>query len=117
MPVGQDSANQTAHLDGWLPVESRRRRYGTWKFTLLVSVPPGVFTLTGPVVAPLGTVALISVPEITSNVAAVPLKVTLLASVRSFPKIVTAVPGLPEVGNVSTTGPSPTERLKTVPSS
>lgn len=89
--------------------------YGTRKATLLASVRLGVFTSTLPVVAPFGTVVVISVLETTLNVAAVPLKVTLLASVRSFPRIVTAVPTAPEVGRVITNGPSPTLRLKTVP--
>ena len=45
--------------------------YGvTRKLTLLVDVPLGVVTLTLPVVAPLGTVVLISVLETTVNVAA-----------------------------------------------
>jgi hypothetical protein len=39
---------------------SRRWRYGTRKFALLVNVLLGVFTLTLPLVAPLGTVVLIS---------------------------------------------------------
>jgi hypothetical protein len=41
--------------------------------------------------------------------------VTLIASVRSVPRILTAAPALPEFGNVSTNGPRPTDRLKTVP--
>jgi hypothetical protein len=72
-------------------------------------------TLTVPVVAPNGTLALISDGETTSNLAGVPLKVTKVASVRWFPKIVTDVRNLPEVGRVSTKGRSPTFRLKTVP--
>jgi hypothetical protein len=52
----------------------------TRKFTLLVNVRLGVVTLIFPVVAPLGTVVVIAVPaELTVNVAAVPLKVTLVA--------------------------------------
>ena len=82
---------------------------------MLVNVRLGVFTLTGPVVVPLGTVVVISVLETTLNVAALPLKVTLLAPVRLFPRIMTAAPTLPEVGRVSTNGFSPTARLKTVP--
>src|SRR5215472_7647243 len=88
----------------------------TRKFTLLVKVRLGVVTLTLPVVALLGTVVLISVLETTVNLAAVPLNVTLVEPVRLFPRIMTAVPTLPEMGNVSTKGPSPTDRLKTVPS-
>jgi hypothetical protein len=87
----------------------------TLKFTLLVKVPLGVTTWTLPVVAPLGTAVLISVLETTANVAAVPLNVTLVEPVRLFPRIRMRCPTLPEVGNVSTKGPSPTARLKTVP--
>ena len=62
--------------------------YGsTRNILLLFSVPPEVVTLTGPVVAPLGTVVLISVAETTVNVAEVPLKLTLLALVRFVPKM------------------------------
>jgi hypothetical protein len=46
---------------------------------LLESVPPGVTTWTVPVVAPAGTVVVISDGETTVNVAGVPLKVTLVA--------------------------------------
>jgi hypothetical protein len=41
--------------------------------------------------------------------------VTLVAPVRFVPRILTATPTLPEVGFVSTNGPRPTDRLKTVP--
>ncbi len=52
----------------------------TVKFEAEVAEPPGVVTPIGPVVAPLGTVVVIAVPaELTVNVAAVPLKVTLVA--------------------------------------
>ncbi len=76
---------------------------------------PVVLTSTVPVVAPDGTVVSISDFEMTLNSAAVPLKVTLVAPVRSVPRILTAAPTLPEFGNVSTNGPRPTDRLKTVP--
>jgi hypothetical protein len=46
--------------------------YGTRKGTLLASVPLGVTTLTSPVVAPAGTVVVISVFETTWKTAAVP---------------------------------------------
>ena len=87
----------------------------TRKTTLLFSVFLGVVTVTKPVVAPLGTVVLISDFETTVNIAVVPLKVTLVALFKFVPRIVTAAPTLPEVGLVSTNGPSPTPRLKTVP--
>jgi hypothetical protein len=38
------------------------------KFTLLVSAPPGVVTTTGPVVAPLGTTAVMYVSLIADHV-------------------------------------------------
>ena len=87
----------------------------TRNFTLLVKVRLGVVTFTLPVVAPLGTVVVISVLE-TLNVAALPLNVTLVLRFRLFHRILTAAPTLPEVGSVSTKGPSPTDRLKIVPS-
>src|SRR5580658_2819029 len=92
------------------------RTYGTRKLTLLVSVRLGVVTFTLPVVAPMGTVAVISDPETTVNAAAAPLKVTPVASVRSVPRIVTAAPTSPEVGTVFTNACRPTAMLKSVPS-
>jgi hypothetical protein len=67
---------------------------------LLESVRLGVTTLTLPVVAPVGTLVVISDFETTVNVAAVPLKLTLVAPVRFVPRIVTAAPTLPEVGHL-----------------
>src|SRR5207249_749874 len=55
----------------------------TVKLLLLVAVPPGVVTLSGPLVAPLGTVAAIEVEEFT---------------VKPVPLIVTLVPTGPLVG-------------------
>jgi len=46
--------------------------------------------------------------ETTVNVAAVPLKVTLVAPVKSVPRILTAASVLPKVGSVFTSGPKPT---------
>jgi hypothetical protein len=94
----------------------RNRAYGTLKTTLLESVPLGVTTWTVPVVAPVGTAVVINAAETTVNVAAVPLKVMLVASVRSVPRILPAAPTLPEAGRVLTNGPRPTDRLKIVPS-
>src|SRR5580704_11369950 len=73
---------------------------------VLVPVPTGVVTAIGPVVAPVGTVAVIWVPEVTVNVAAaVPLKVTAVAPVNPVPVMLTDVPAAPEVGvNEVTTG-------------
>jgi hypothetical protein len=87
----------------------------TRNFTLLFSVLPDAVTVTNPVVAPSGTLAQMRVFETTVNAAAVPLNMTQLTSARSVPRILTGVPTLPEVGSVSTNGPSPTARLKTVP--
>jgi hypothetical protein len=93
------------------------RDYGaTRKTTLLTSVPLGVVTRTRPVVAPAGTVVVISEAETTVNVAGVPLKVTLVAPVRLVPRTLTVAPTVPEVGSVSTNGLRPSDRLKTVPS-
>ena len=61
-------------------------------------MPPGVVTVIGPLVAPLGTVAVTCVSETTVNVAAVPLNVTAVAPVRPEPPIVTLVPACPLVG-------------------
>ena len=87
----------------------------TRNFVLLLSVPLGVVTSTVPVVAPVGTVVVISDFDTTLNVAAVPLNVTLVAPLRLVPRILTAAPTLPDVVCVSTNGPRPTDRLKTVP--
>jgi hypothetical protein len=62
-----------------------------------------------------GTVVVIKELETTLKTAAAPLNVTLVAPVRLVPRILTAAPTLPEVVCVSTNGPSPTDRLKTVP--
>ena len=78
-------------------------------------MPLGVVTVTLPVVAPAGTVVLISVLEATMKPTAVPLNLTLIAPVRFVPRIITAAPTLPEAGRVFTNGPSPTARLKSVP--
>jgi hypothetical protein len=75
------------------------------KGQLLDSVPPVVTTWTLPVVAPVGTVAVISELETTLKTAGVPLKLTLVEPVRLVPRIVTAAATLPEVVCVSTNGP------------
>ena len=86
--------------------------YGvTRKTTLLTSVPCDVVTLTLPVVAPAGTVVVISELDTTVNVAITPLKLTLVAPVKLFPKIVTLAPILPEEGSVSTNALRPVLRL------
>ena len=85
------------------------------KIALLESVPAGVVTWTQPVVAPLGTMALICFFETTVKFAGVPLKVTLVVPVRLVPKIPICVPGLPKAGVGSTNGLSPMERPNMVP--
>jgi len=82
---------------------------------LLLSVLLGVITVTVPVVAPVGTVVLIWVPETTVKVAALPLKLTLVAPFRFVPRILTVAPTLPELGTGSTNGLSPMDRRKIVP--
>jgi hypothetical protein len=64
---------------------------------LLVAVPVGVVTLSGPVVAPAGTVAWIAVADVTVKVALVPLNATDVAPVKLVPLIVTVVPTGPHV--------------------
>jgi hypothetical protein len=72
---------------------------GTVKFEGLAAVPPGVVTLIGPVVAPVGTTAVICVAELTVKlVAAVVLNSTWVAPVRFVPVITTDVPAGPLVG-------------------
>ena len=79
----------------------------TVKFAVLVAVPPGVVTLILPVVAPVGTVAVICVAEFTWNVVAlVVLNFTelvvkvapLTVPLKFVPVIVTDVPTGPKVG-------------------
>src|SRR5438876_729432 len=71
----------------------------TVKLLVLVAVPPGVVTLMGPLVAPLGTVAAIEVDEVTEKLTAlVPLNVTDVAPVKAVPLSVTLLPTGPPVG-------------------
>lgn len=83
--------------------------------TLLNSVPAGVITWTVPLEAPTGTVVKIWEREATVNAADTPLKVTLVAPLRLFPRIRTDWPTGREVGTVSTNGPRPVCRTNTVP--
>ena len=70
----------------------------TVKLAALVAVPISVVTVTGPVVAPAGTVV-VTVPELlTVKVAATPLNETAVAPVKFAPVIVTPVPARPKVG-------------------
>ena len=70
----------------------------TVKALLLTPVPAAVVTLIGPVLAPLGTVALICVSESTVKVAATLLKVTSVVPVEWLPVMVTLVPTGPLLG-------------------
>jgi hypothetical protein len=66
----------------------------TVKFVALVAVPPGVVTVIFPLVAPLGTVVMILVPDpfTEKELAATPPNVTAVAPVKPVPLIVTEVP-------------------------
>ena len=63
-----------------------------------VAVPEGVITVIGPVDAPTGTVATISVVELTVNVALVPLKATDVGEMKLKPLMMTLVPTAPLPG-------------------
>jgi hypothetical protein len=58
---------------------------------------------------------LIAVSERTVKADGVPLKLTAVVLVRSFPRTITSDPVLPELRGVSTKGPRPVGRLKAVP--
>src|SRR5438105_2031825 len=81
----------------FLTVTVKRGRV-TVKLPALLAVPPAVVTLTGPVVAPAGTVAVIALAEFTVKFALVPLNFTAVAPVKFVPLIVTLVPTDPLVG-------------------
>ena len=72
---------------------------GTVKLNADDIVPLGVVTETGPVVAPTGTVALITKLLSTVKVAGVALNVTAVAPVKPLPTMVTLEPGRPILGN------------------
>ena len=80
---------------------------------LLASVPPGVVTLMGPVVAPFGTFAVRNVSEETVKLAAVPLNETFVVPLKPWPRIPIVVPTLATdcAGRKVTNGPSPTSKL------
>ena len=79
------------------------------------NVPLGVVTAIVPLAAPLGTEAWINVSDTTVKVVLIPLKVTLVAPVRLFPRMLTAWPAVPNAGFASTKGASPAEKLKITP--
>ena len=64
----------------------------------LVAVPAGVVTLSGPLVAPPGTVAWIAVSDVTAKLAFTPLKATAVAPVKFALLIVTLEPTCPFCG-------------------
>ena len=71
----------------------------TVKLAVLVAVPPGDVTEIVPVVAPVGTTAVMDVSDRTVKVVAtVPLKETVVTPVSPVPVIVTVVPTGPAVG-------------------
>jgi hypothetical protein len=71
----------------------------TVKLVELVALAPGRATRIGPLLAPEGTVAVMSEWELTTKEEAeVPLKVTELTPWNSLPKICTEVPTGPDVG-------------------
>jgi hypothetical protein len=80
--------------------------YGrTVKFVVDVVDPPALVTVIGPIVAPLGTVAVTVFVDFTVNAADVPLNDTLVAPTKLLPEIVTFWPTFPLVGvNLATTG-------------
>ena len=110
----QEKAAQCLGGLNYLIPNGSKSQFVTLNATLLLSVFL-VVTSTVPVVAPDGTLVSISDFEMILNFAAVPLKATLVAPVRSVPRILMAAPTLPELGSVSTKGPRPMDRLKTVP--
>jgi hypothetical protein len=64
----------------------------------LTPLPPGVLTVIGPVVLPFGTVATISVVELSMKLALTPLKSTAEGLIKFVPVIVTLLPANPLVG-------------------
>lgn len=68
------------------------------KIAALVMLPAGVVTDIGPLVAPLGTVATISVVELSVKFALTPLKRTADGLMKFVPVIVTLVPATPFEG-------------------
>ncbi len=75
----------------------------TTKSVGLVPVPVGPVTAILPVVAPVGTVAVIWVAESTTKLAGTPLKVTAVAPVKLVPVITTLEPGSPLAGENAVT--------------
>src|SRR5580692_6284647 len=90
--------------------------YGmTRKGTLLLRMPLGVCTVMNPLVAPAGTIARITLPDTTVNLAGVPFRKTPVVPVRPCPKMPSVCPALPESHTNLTKGSIPSEKRKTVP--
>jgi hypothetical protein len=70
----------------------------TTKSVALLAVPLGVVTVILPVVAPVGTVAVICVELLNVNAVGTPLNFTLVTPVKFVPVTVTTVPTAPLVG-------------------
>ena len=71
----------------------------TVKLDELVAVPPGVVTLSFPVVTPVGATAVMVVALVTEKLLAdVPLNLTAVAPVKAVPVRVTVVPTVPLLG-------------------
>ncbi len=70
----------------------------TLKLALLVAVPAGVVMLILPLVAPIGTVALIELDDTNLNDAFRPLNFTAVAPLNRLPVIATDVPAPPLFG-------------------
>jgi hypothetical protein len=72
----------------------------TRNLVALVEDPPAVVTVIGPLVAPEGTTAAISVEEATVNCALVPANDTVVVPEKPLPEITTEVPTTPAVGEL-----------------
>ena len=70
----------------------------TMKLAALPAVPRGAMTVSVPLVAPAGTMAVICVLLFTVKEAAAPLKVSAVAPLKPVPVMVTTVPTGPEAG-------------------
>jgi hypothetical protein len=77
-----------------------RRYFVTRNFLLLFSISPGVFAVTNPVVAPLGTTAVRYVSETILNLSeGSPLKKTPVVPMNPCPRMPMDCPALPESGH------------------
>jgi hypothetical protein len=88
----------TGPLVGEKPVMLGEHAEPTVKSSRLVAEPSGVTTRILPVVAPVGTVAVMRLPELMVKLAAIPLKSTDVAPWRWFPPMATLVPTGPQAG-------------------